>query len=426
MGDWGTHMGMLIDDYLTKNEQDMVLKTDLSSQEQIDALMTDMAERYPRAAGAAKENPALMERAQAATVKLQNKEQPHYGIWQKIRDVSVLGMKKNYDALGVHFDLWKGEADVHDYIAPMVDALRAKDYAVESDGACVIYVAQNDDKKEIPPLILYKRDGAVMYGTTDMATIVERVKLYSPAKIVYIVDQRQSLHFEQVFRAVRRGGIVADGTELTHAGFGTMNGPDGKPFKTRAGGVMRLDDLIAMAEEKAFIRMDEANLAKDMSTVEKEDVAHKVAIAAIKFADLQNQRHADYIFDIDRLTSFEGKTGPYLLYQAVRIKSLLKKAEYDVSRTSALQLHDVDRPLALLLTELPDSVEAAVKSYAPHYLCDYAYRLAQAFSSFYGNCHILSEEDAALRDSRLSLCAQTFRQLELTLGLLGINIPERM
>ena len=426
MGDWGTHMGMLIDDYLTKGEQDMVLKTDLSSQEQIDALMNDMAERYPRAAGAAKENPALMERAQAATVKLQNKEQPHYGIWQKIRDVSVLGMKKNYDALGVHFDLWKGEADVHDYIAPMVDALRAKGDAVESDGACVIYVARDDDKKEMPPLILYKRDGAVMYGTTDMATIVERVKLYSPAKIVYIVDQRQSLHFEQVFRAVRKGGIVPEAIELTHAGFGTMNGPDGKPFKTRAGGVMRLDDLIAMAEEKAFIRMDEANLAKDMSTVEKEDVAHKVAIAAIKFADLQNQRHADYIFDIDRLTSFEGKTGPYLLYQAVRIKSLLKKAEYDVEKTSPLQLHDVDRPLALLLTELPDSVESAAKSYAPHYLCDYAYRLAQAFSSFYGNCHILSEENTALRDSRLSLSAQTYRQLELVLGLLGINIPERM
>lgn len=426
MGDWGTHMGMLIDDYLTTGEQDRVLNTDLSSQAQIDALMEDMAERYPKAATAAKENPALMERAQQATVKLQNREQPHYKIWEKIREVSVLGMKKNYDALGVSFDLWKGEADVHDYIAPMVDDLRAKDFAVESDGAWIVPVAQNDDKKEYPPLILYKRDGAVMYGTTDMATIVERMKLYNPAKIVYIVDQRQSLHFEQVFRAVRKGGIVNDNTELTHAGFGTMNGPDGKPFKTRAGGVMRLDDLIAMAEEKAFLRMDEANLAKDMSKQEKEDVAHKVAIAAIKFADLQNQRHADYVFDIDRLTSFEGKTGPYLLYQAVRIKSLLKKADFAVGKTAPLQLQDVDRPLALLLTELPDSIEVAVKNYAPHYLCDYAYRLAQAFSSFYGNCHILSEENAALRDSRLSLSAQTYRQLALTLSLLGIDIPERM
>lgn len=426
MGDWGTHMGMLIDDYLSKNEQDVVLKCDLASQDSIDALMEDMAERYPRAATAAKDNPALMERAQQATVKLQNHEQPHYGIWQKIRDVSVLGMKKNYDALGVHFDLWKGEADVHDYIAPMVDELRAKDFAVESDGAWVIHVARNDDKKEVPPLILYKRDGAVMYGTTDMATLVERMNLYSPAKIVYIVDQRQSLHFEQVFRAARMGGIVPNATELTHAGFGTMNGPDGKPFKTRAGGVMRLDDLIAMAEEKALVRMDEANLAKDISTEEKKDVAHKVALAAIKFADLQNQRHQDYVFDIDRLTSFEGKTGPYLLYQAVRIKSLLKKAEYDINVLSPLQLDDVDRPLALLLTELPDAVDAAIKNYAPHHIADYAYRLGQAFSSFYGNCHILSEEDIVLRNSRLTLCAQTYRRLELALGLLGIQIPERM
>lgn len=426
MGDWGTHMGMLIHDYIVRKEQDVVLGVDLASQTAIDALMEDMAERYPRAAGAAKENPDLMEQARIMTVKLQNKEEPFYSIWSKIRDVSVLGMKKNYGALGVFFDLWKGEADVHDYIAPMVDDLRAKDFAVESDGAWIVPVAQNDDKKEYPPLILYKRDGAVMYGTTDMATIVERMKLYNPAKIVYIVDQRQSLHFEQVFRAVRKGGIVHENTELTHAGFGTMNGPDGKPFKTRAGGVMRLDDLISMAKEKAFARMEEANLAKDMSTQEKEDVAHKVAIAAIKFADLQNQRHADYVFDIDRLTSFEGKTGPYLLYQAVRIKSLLNKADFAVDKIAPLQLQDVDRPLALLLTELPDSIDAAVKNYAPHYLCDYAYRLAQAFSSFYGNCHILSEENAALRDSRLSLSAQTYRQLALTLGLLGIDIPERM
>jgi len=426
MGDWGTHMGMLIDDYLTHGEEAMVLNTNLSDNAAVDALMDDMAERYPRAATAAKEDESLKERAQAATVKLQNKDEPYYTIWKKIRDVSVKGMERNYNALGVHFDLWKGEADVHDYIAPMVEELRQKNVAIDSEGAVVIPVACNDDKKEYPPLILYKRDGAVMYGTTDMATIVERVKLYNPAKIVYIVDQRQGLHFEQLYRAARLGHLVRDDVELTHAGFGTMNGSDGKPFKTRAGGVMRLDDLIAMAEEKARARMEEANLAEDMPAAEKADVAHKVAIAAIKFADLQNQRMADYVFDLDRLTSFEGKTGPYLLYQAVRIKSLLKKAGYDVKTVSALQLQDVDRPLALLLTQLPDAVEAAVKGYAPHHLCDYAYRLAQAFSSFYGNCHILSEENEALRNSRLALCALTYRQLELTLGLLGIDIPQRM
>lgn len=426
LGDWGTHMGMLIGDYIASKEDHLVSDTDLGNDAQVEALINDMAERYPRAATAAKENPDLMERARVITVQLQNKDEPYYSIWSKIREVSMRSMERNYKALGVHFDLWKGEADVHDYIAPMVEDLQRKNIAVESDGAVVVPVATNDDKKEFPPLILYKRDGAVMYGTTDMATIVERVKLYDPVKIVYVVDQRQSLHFEQLFRAARLGKLVRDDVELTHAGFGTMNGNDGKPFKTRAGGVMRLDDLIGMALEKARVRMDEANVAQDMPEAEKSDVAHKVAIAAIKFADLQNARQADYVFDLDRLTSFEGKTGPYLLYQAVRIKSLLRKAQYETAAFDALSLHDVDRTLALILTELPDAVEGALKNYAPHYLCDYAFRLAQAFSSFYGNCHILSEEDAVLRSSRLALCALTYRQLELVLNLLGIDIPDRM
>ncbi|PZO87663.1 MAG: arginine--tRNA ligase [Micavibrio aeruginosavorus] len=426
LGDWGTHMGMLIGDYVESGDAQKVTDTDLDDAAQVDALMDDMAERYPRAATAAKENADLMERARAITVQLQDKTEPYYSLWEKIRLVSVMGMKRNYAALGVHFDLWKGEADVHDYIAPMVEDLKARGYAVDSDGAVVFPVAQNDDKKEYPPLILYKRDGAVMYGTTDMATIVERVKLYNPAKIIYIVDQRQALHFEQVFRAVRKGGIVRGDVELTHAGFGTMNGPDGKPFKTRAGGVMRLDDLIAMAVEKARARMEEAKVGADFSKEEQADIAHKVAIAAIKFADLQNQRHADYVFDLDRLTSFEGKTGPYLLYQAVRIKSLLRKAGYDINAVPSLALQDGDRALALVLTEMPDAVEASLKNYAPHHLCDYAYRVAQAFSSFYGNCHILSEENETVRASRLSLCAQTYRKLELVLNLLGIEIPERM
>ncbi len=426
MGDWGTHLGLLISDYLRNGEESTVLNVRLDDESMVMALFEDMGTRYPKASAASKEDENLRAEALAATLKLQNGEEPYKAIWKKIREVSVLGMKRNYDALGVHFDLWKGEADVNDYIAQMVKDLQSKHVAVESDGAWVVPVSEESDKKEYPPLILYKRDGAVMYGTTDMATIVERMKLYNPTKIIYMVDQRQGLHFEQLFRAARKGGLVSNDIELTHAGFGTMNGPDGKPFKTRAGGVMRLDDLISMAEEKAKARMEEAHLAEDMQATEKADVAHKVAIAAIKFADLQNSRVADYVFDIDKLTSFEGKTGPYLLYQAVRIKSLLRKAEYDVSKSSPLQLEDVDRPLALLLTELPDSIEGAVKNYFPHHLCDYAYRLAQAFSSFYGNCHILSEENKALRESRLSLCAQTYRQLELTLGLLGIDIPERM
>lgn len=426
MGDWGTHLGMLIGDYLREGEEDLVLKTDVNDPAAVQAMMDDMAVRYPKASASAKEDAELMAQAQATTVKLQNKEEPYITIWQKIFDVSVAGMKKTYANLGVHFDLWKGEAAVHDYIAPMVDDLKEKGLAVQDDGAWIVPVALDDDKKEIPPLILYKRDGAVMYGTTDMATCVERVKLYDPVKMIYVVDQRQSLHFEQVFRAVKKGGIVREEVELTHAGFGTMNGKDGKPFKTRAGGVMRLEDLIAMAEEKARERLAEADLAQDMGDEEREDVAHKVALAAIKFADLQNQRQSDYVFDLDRLTSFEGKTGPYLLYQAVRIKSLLRKAAYDLGAAKDFVLQDADTPLALLLTELPEYFAASLANYAPHHLCEYAYKLAQTFSSFYGNCHILSEEDEALKNSRLALCALTYQQLELVLEKLGIAIPERM
>ncbi|HPD83423.1 MAG: arginine--tRNA ligase [Alphaproteobacteria bacterium] len=428
MGDWGTHMGMLIGDYLREGDQDIVLNTDLNDPQAVQRLMDDFAVRYPKASGEAKENPDLMREAQETTVKLQNKEEPYYGIWQKIRQISVEGMKTTYAKLGVHFDLWKGEADVHDYIAPMVEKMKDQGLAVEDDGALIVNVEEENDNKKIPPMILYKRDGAVMYGTTDCATIVEREKLYHPARMIYIVDQRQSLHFEQVFRAVRKAGIVNDSVELTHAGFGTMNGTDGKPFKTRAGGVMRLEDLIQMAVEKAQTRLSEARLAEDMEVSERDDVAHKVAIAAIKFADLQNQRQADYVFDLDRLTSFEGKTGPYLLYQVVRIKSLLRKAQekgFKISK-DGFQIYDEDRGLALLLCEFPDVLDLSIRSYAPHYLCEYIFKLAQAFSSFYGNCHILSEENEDLRGSRLLLCQKTAQQLEQILILLGINVPERM
>lgn len=325
----------------------------------------------------------------------------------------------------------EGESDAHPFIQGMVEALKQAGWAVESDGALVVPVERNDDTKEVPPLILLKSDGAVLYGTTDLATILDRVQTHHPVKIVYCVDQRQGLHFEQVFRAAEKlkgAGLVEELPELVFAGFGTMNGTDGKPFKTRAGGVMRLEDLISMGLEKARARLDEANLAAEIGPEEREDIAHKVAIAAIKFADLQNQRQSDYVFDLDRMTSFEGKTGPYLLYQAVRIQSLLKKAEDQAVNfdAAAFDVRDEDLSLALLLTELSDHFDCALKNHTPHVLCDYAYRLAQEFSSFYGRCHILSEEDVTLRASRLALCAQTHRTLVLLLGLLGIGIPARM
>jgi arginyl-tRNA synthetase len=429
MGDWGTPMGMILSELELRHPDWVYFDAGFTGPypEKSPVSMESLEDIYPSAAAACKSDEARMEKARAATLELQTGRAGYRALWKHFISVSISGMKRNFDALGVHFDLWQGEADAHPYIAPMIEDLTARGIAVESDGAVVVPVAKEGDAKEVPPLILLKRDGAVMYGTTDLATILERMKTQGPNRIIYVVDQRQSLHFEQVFRAARLSGIAPEGVDLVHAGFGTMNGPDGKPFKTRAGGVLKLEDLIAMGIAKARQRLDEAKLGEDMAPEEKEEIAHKVAIAAIKFADLQNNRESDYIFDLDRLTAFEGKTGPYLLYQAVRIASLLAKAAAKGDRPGTeLILTDIDRPLALVLAGLPDAVAGAVRSQAPHHLCDFAYRLAQAFSSFYNSCHILSEEDAALKASRLALCDITCRELVLVLGLLGISVPARM
>ncbi len=415
MGDWGTPMGMILSELdLMKYDGEITMKM--------------LAEIYPKASGDCKDNKERMALAREATRKLQDGNPEYTKRWRKFIDVSIEGMKKNFDALGVHFDEWKGESDAHPYIENMINGLKSKNIAIKSDGALIIPVSTDQDKKELPPLMLLKSDGAVLYGTTDLATIVERMENYNPVKIIYIVDQRQHLHFEQVFRAARKSNIApSEKTTLIHAGFGTINGTDGKPFKTRSGGVMPLGDLIYMAIEKAQNRIDEAELAKDISTKERYNIAHNIAIAAIKFADLQNNRNVDYIFDIDRMTSFEGKTGPYLLYQAVRIKSLLQKAAIDSNiKYDKFKITENDLNLSLLLCELPEHFSNTIKHNTPHILCDYVFKLAQEFSSFYGNCHILSEQDEAIKNSRLALCQLTHRQIALILSLLGIDIPERM
>ncbi len=427
MGDWGTQIGMVISEMAVRHPDwpyfDAANQGPYPEKSPFD--MAELEEVYPAASRICKEDEVRMEQARQATVELQNGRVGYRALWQHIVNVSIESMKANFDSLNVEFDLWNGESSVHDLIAPMAEDLKKKGFAVIDDGALVVPVKKNDDQKEIPPLILYKRDGAVMYGTTDLATIVERMNLYKPSKIIYVVDQRQNLHFEQVFRAARLSGIAPADVEMTFAGFGTMNGTDGKPFKTREGGVLRLEDLIAMGREKARTRLQEADLAKDATDEEREQIAQMVGIAAIKFADLQNQRQADYIFDLDRLTSFEGKTGPYILYQAVRIKSLLRKAGA-IDEGMPFVLQDGDRALALLMTQLPEVFAIALKNYTPHVLCEYAHRLAQEFSSFYGNCHILSESDEALKASRLQLCRMALAQLVLLTSLMGIEIPERM
>lgn len=430
LGDWGLPMGQLLSALELAYPDWPYFDPSYTGEYPTEPPVSieDLATLYPQASAACKEDPERLALARTATAKLQDGVPGYRALWQHFFDVSIASVKDNFGALGVHFDLWLGESDAHDTIAPMVEDLKARGIAQHSDGALVVHVAQDGDTKEIPPLIVLKSDGAVMYGTTDLSTIADRVTDHAPSQIIYCVDNRQSLHFEQVFRAARKGGIAGDDIALVHAGFGTMNGPDGKPFKTRAGGTMHLTDLIALAVEKATQRLDEADLARDMDAVGRAEIARKVGIAALKFADLQNNRTSDYIFDLERMTAFEGKTGPYLLYQVVRIRSLLRKAEGRgfLPQEQDLVIGTEETALGLLLAEFPDHFALALRENTPHVLCDYAHRLAQSFSSFYAKCHIVSEQDEALRGSRLQLCALTARQLSVILGLLGIDIPERM
>ncbi len=436
LGDWGLPMGMLISE-LARRRPDLPYFDPDHSGPYPDAppvTMDDLERLYPEAAAACRDDPARLEAARRATAELQAGRPGYRALWQHFFDVSVAGMRRDFASLGVTFDLWHGEAAVNDIIPPMIRDLKARGLAEESEGAQVVRVARDDDRHEVPPLILLKSDGAVMYGTTDLATIVDRVRQFDPDCILYVVDQRQHLHFEQVFRAATMAGLAGRAT-LEHIGFGTVNGPDGKPFKTRAGGVMRLGDLIAMATEQAEARLDEAGLAAGYPADERAAIARMVGIAAVKFADLANHRMSNYVFDLDRFTRFEGRTGPYIQYAAVRIKSLLRKAadqgagpgaEYGAGPEPILPPTDIERDLILDLSRLPDAVAGAYARRAPNELCDFAYGLAQTFSRFYNACHILSEPDLPLRGSRLALAQVTHDTLVLVLSLLGIEVPERM
>jgi arginyl-tRNA synthetase len=428
LGDWGLPMGQIIGEVARRQPNLPYFDPSQSGPYPKESPVTleDLEEIYPVASAACKADPARLQEARAITAELQVGRPGYRALWRHFVDISIEAMRRDFDALGVQFDLWKGEADVHDLIQPMINDLTARDIAKESEGALVVRVAAPVDKHEVPPLILTKSDGAVMYGTTDLGTIVDRVRSHDPDLTLYVVDQRQHLHFEQVFRAARRAGLNGR-MQMEHLGFGTMNGPDGKPFKTRAGGVMKLQDLIAMATDEATKRLNEAGLAADYPAAERRQIAGQVGIAALKFADLANHRSSNYIFDLERFTRFEGKTGPYVQYAAVRIKSLLRKAaEQGDTSGRLLPPTDIERPLALLVGRLPDAVMAAHSRRAPKELCEFAFALAQEFSRFYGACHILSESDLALRASRLRIAQLTLRELELVLGLLGIEVPERM
>ncbi len=430
MGDWGKPMGMLISE-LKASEPDLpYFESDYEGADPSTSplSMTDLEGLYPKAAAACKKDEARDQAAREATAELQSGKVGYRALWRHFVNVSKEGLRWEFDALGVRFDLWKGESDVDDLIAPMVEDMETTGVVEHDQGASIIRVALPDDQQEIPPLIVLKSDGAATYGMTDLATILDRVRIYQPDLILYVVDQRQNGHFVQVFRAAEKAKIAND-VEFEHVGFGTINGPDGKPFKTREGGVMKLHDLISMVCETAGERLEEAGLAADYSPDEKKQIANQVGIAALKFADLGNHRLSDYVFDLDRFLRFEGKTGPYLQYAAVRINSILRKSGLDRSAVAPVLIgihSESERELILALSVFSEAIEGAYERRAPNILCDHVYSLAQAYSRFYAEHHILSESDSAIRQSRLLLCCMTLDQIELCLNLLGIEVPARM
>ncbi|MEP6967398.1 MAG: arginine--tRNA ligase, partial [Pseudomonadota bacterium] len=388
--------------------------------------LDDLDRLYPAAAARARSDPAYRERARRATAELQAGRFGHRQVWRHFAKVTRVALERDFAALGITFDLWRGESDVDSLIEPMVAELQDAGLLVEDAGARIIRVAKDDDRREVPPLLVVSSEGSAMYGTTDLATILDRRRFFDPDLTLYVVDQRQADHFETVFRAAYLAGYAREGA-LEHVGFGTMNGADGKPFKTREGGVLKLRDLIDMALRKARERLHAARLGDELSAEAFDDTALKVGVAALKFADLVNFRGTSYVFDLDRFSSFEGKTGPYLLYQAVRVKSLMRKATAEGWKAGAIVVAEAaERDLVLLLDAFDHTLAEAYAKRAPNLVADHAFRLAQAFAKFYGSCPILSAPLAATRASRLGLAAVTLRQLELALDVLGIAVPERM
>ena len=394
--------------------------------------ISELEDIYPTASKKSKEDEAFREAAMEATIQLQAGRRGYRALLAHILDVSVTDLKKNYDNLNVSFELWKGESDAQPYIPDMVQMMKDKGFAYMSEGALVVDVKEDTDTKEIPPCIILKSDGASLYSTTDLATIVMRMQDYNPDAIIYLTDQRQSMHFVQVFRCARKTGLVGPDVELTHIGFGTMNGKDGKPFKTRDGGVMRLEYLLDEINEEMLKKITENQKEKenlDISEEEAKQTAKTVALAAVKYGDLSNQASKDYCFDIERFTSFEGNTGPYILYTIVRIKSILKKytAKNTLPDAPILGAHSAsEKNLMLVLSRFNAMMENAYEEKAPHKICAYIYELANAFNGFYHETKILSEEDFKVQASYIGLLVLTKNILETCIDVLGFSAPDRM
>ena len=424
LGDWGLQIGLIIAELQERQPGLPYFNPDYTDEYPAEPPFTisELEEIYPTASGK-KSDPAFSHKAHQATLELQQGRRGYRAIWKHIMNVSVADLKKNYDNLNVHFEKWLGESDADPYIPAMVEDLKARGLAVMSEGAWVVPVAEDTDKKEVPPMILVKSDGSAIYATTDLATMVQRMQDWNPDKILYVTDKRQNLHFEQVFRAARKSGIVKADTQLEHVGFGTMNGADGKPFKTRDGGVLRLEQLIADMTDFVRTKVVENKIVADS---EVEETTAKIAMAALKYGDLSNQPTKDYNFDMERFAAFEGNTGPYILYTIVRIKSIL--ARYGAWENLSIQVpgNAYAKDLMLAVTKFGPAMESALNSSAPNLICAYIYELAGAVNKFYHETPILKEEDEQLKAGYIALMGLAKQILEQCIDLLGFSAPDKM
>lgn len=429
LGDWGLQMGLIITELQERNPQLVYFDEGYTGEYPAEAPFTisELEEIYPTASGKSKVDEVFKNRAMEATKALQNGKPGYRALWKHIMNVSVTDLKKNYHNLNVDFELWKGESDVQDIIPVMAEEMKAAGHAYESEGALVVDVKSDTDTKEIPPCMILKSDGAALYTTTDLATIKERVEAYQPDDIIYVVDKRQELHFEQVFRCARKTGIAPEQMTLKFIGFGTMNGKDGKPYKTREGGVMRLERLIHEINEEMYQKIISG---REVSEEEARDTAAVVGLSAIKYGDLSNQASKDYIFDIDRFTSFEGDTGPYILYTIVRIKSILNKYTEQGGCLSQAVIRNAEnsseKALMLEIAKFNAMMENACAETAPHKVCAYIYDLANAFNKFYHETKILTEEDSAKKSGWIALLLLVKEVLETSIDVLGFSAPDKM
>ena len=430
LGDWGLQIGLIITEIKKRQPELLYFKDgyDGPFPEEAPFTIDNLEEIYPYASAYSKEHEEYLQEAQETTAELQGGHAGYRALWQHILDVSIADLKKNYDKLDVTFDLWKKESDVQDYIPDLIEKLKRDGHAYMSEGALVVDVKEDTDKKELPPCLIVKSNGATLYATTDLGTIVEREKLFSPDEIIYVTDKRQELHFTQIFRVAKKGGLAKPGTKLTFIGLGTMNGMDGKPFRTRDGGILRLQSLREQVNEQVYQKIQES---RDYSEEEAREIAGKVGLAALKYGDLSNQASKDYIFDIERFTSFEGNTGPYILYTIVRIRSLLAKAEREgicdwKDKPFNITCSKSEKALYLTINRFADAMDTAYVEMAPHKVCQYIYELSEAFNHFYHETRIISEEDSGRRDSYLRLISLVQRVLLQCIELLGFTAPEKM